>query len=136
MSDDDKDLAKYLGEAVKKDSHPLDLFVRKVVNNILLEFCIPWLTECLEKYTEQDFHDRMNDTLFDFVDDWKTNHAKWFRAFIFGARRLRHAYDWDSKAITERVVAVLTQRQGWTISENEYVRLFHTMEQLRLMIEQ
>lgn len=135
MNEDEKELAKYFADAVQKDSHPLDLFVKKIVNNILLEFCIPWLLSCFEKYNEADFHTRMKDSLFDFINDWEQNHAKRFKAFMLGARRLRSYYDFDSKAITERVVAVLTQRQGWTLTEEETVRLYYTMEALRQRIE-
>ena len=76
----------------------------------------------------------MNDTLFDFINDWEVNHPKKFKAFLIGARRLRYAYDFDSQEITKRVVTIL-QDNGWTIGENEYMRLYFTMEALRVKIE-
>jgi len=133
-SSDSEHLAKSLTEAVKKDGHALDIFVKKIVNSILVDMAIPWLVDCLEKYSEEDFHKKMNDPLFDFVDDWQTNHSKKFKAFIIGARRMRHAYDFNSQVITLRV-SVILKDHGWTIRENEYIRLYATMEQLRGMIE-
>lgn len=134
MVDSNENLAKSLTEAVKKDGHALDLFVRKIVNSILVEMAIPWLVECLQKYSEEDFHKRMADQMFDFVNDWETNHPRKFKAFMLGARKMRHAYDFNSQIITERVVIILKDH-GWTIHENEYIRLYFTMEQLRSMIE-
>jgi hypothetical protein len=131
---DSSKLTKNLTGAIQKDGHALDMFVRKVVSSMLSEFCIPWLVSCLEKYSEDDFHKRMNDQMFDFINDWQTNHHKKFKAFMIGARRMRHAYDFNSEIITARVVVVLTEH-GWTIYENEYIRLYHTMQQLKNLIE-
>jgi len=127
-------LAKSLTETVKKDGHALDIFVRKIVNSMLVDMAIPWLVNCLEKYSEEDFHKKMNDQMFDFVNDWETNHPKKFKAFLLGARKLRHAYDFNSELITAEIVKILTEH-GWTIHENEYIRLWYTMQALRAMIE-
>lgn len=129
-----ENIAKSLTDSIKKDSHALDIFVKKIVNSILVDMAIPWLVDCLEKYSEEDFHKKMNDPLFDFINDWETNHHKKFKAFLIGARRMRHAYDFNSQVITKRVSEIL-QNHGWTIRENEYIRLYVTMEQLRGMIE-
>lgn len=134
MVDSNENLAKSLTEAVKKDGHALDIFVRKIVNSLLVEMAIPWLVECLKKYSEQDFHKRMADPMFDFINDWETNHHKKFKAFMMGARRMRHAYDFNSQVITSRVVDILKEH-GWSIYENEYIRLYFTMEALRGKIE-
>jgi hypothetical protein len=129
-----KDISKYIADGIKKDGHPLDLFIRKVINPILSEFCVPWLVDCLKKYSEEDFHKRMSDNMFDFISDWENNHPKKFKAFLIGARRLRYAYDFNSEEITKRVVTIL-QDNGWIIHENEYVKLYFTMEALRERIE-
>ena len=133
-NDDKNNIAKSLTETIKKDGHPLDLFVKRVVNSMLTEFCIPWLVSCLQKYSEDDFHKRMLDPDFDFVNDWKTNHAKKFKAFILGARRLRYAYDFNSQAITMKVIAIL-ENNDWKIDETETIQLFYTMESLKDLIE-
>lgn len=134
MVDSSDNLTKSLTDSVKKDGHALDIFVKKIVSSLLSEFAIPWLVDCLEKYSEKDFHDRMADPMFDFVNDWQTNHSRKFKAFMMGARRMRHAYDFNSDVITARVAAILKEH-GWTIHDNEYIRLWHTMQQLKMMIE-
>ena len=131
---DSSKLTKNLTDSIQKDSHALDIFVRKVVSSMLSEFCIPWLVSCLEKYSEEDFHKRMADPLFDFISDRETNHHKKFKAFMIGARRMRHTYDFNSQVITTQVIKILTEH-GWTIHETEHVRLYYTMESLKQMIE-
>ena len=136
MSEFNDKLADTLSNVIQKDSHPLDLFVKRVVNNVLSTYVIPWLVECLEKYSEEDFHQKMSDQTWDFITDWQTNHAKRFKAFIWGARRLRYAYDFDSRAITKAVVAQVLEKHGWTVSETETIQIYYTLEKLREMIEQ
>lgn len=133
-SSNDEKIAKTLTESIRKDGHPLDLFVKRVVNSMLTEFCIPWLVSCLQKYSEDDFHKRMLDPDFDFISDWKANHAKKFKAFVLGARRLRYAYDFNSQAITMKVIAIL-EDNNWKVNETETIQLFYTMESLKQMIE-
>lgn len=131
---DSVDIAFSLTETIKKDGHPLDLFVKRVVNSMLTEFCIPWLVNCLEKYTEADFHNKMLDPDFSFIDDWRANHTKKFKAFVLGARRLRYAYDFNSQAITMKVITIL-ENNGWSVNDTETIQLFYTMEALKQMIE-
>ena len=130
-----KEIAKDLTEAIKKDNHPLDVFVKKIVNSILVEFAVPWLVDCLKKYEETDFHTKMSDPTWDYINDWETNHHKRFKAFVMGARKLRYAYDFDSQTITSKVVGIL-QDNGWRISDSESIQLYYTMESLRQMIEE
>ena len=134
MSDNSDEITHSLTETIKKEGHPLDLFVKRVVGGVLAEFVVPWLVECLQKYSEEDFHQKMRDNTWDFINDWQQNHHKKFKAFIFGAKRLKYAYDFDSKAITKQVVTIL-EKNGWTIEENETVRLYWTAEEIRQMIE-
>ena len=130
-----KDITNSLTECIKKDQHPLDLFVKRVVGSVLNEFVTPWLVECLQKYSEEDFHSRMTDQSWDFIGDWKQNHPKKFKAFIFGARRLRYAYDFNSKSITTQVVKIL-EENGWKINDTETIQLYYTAESIRQMIEE
>jgi len=129
------DLTKSLCDSVQKNGHPLDLFVKRVVGGVLSEFVVPWLVECLQKYDETEFHTKMYDSTWDFVNDWQSNHPKKFKAFIFGARRLRYAYDFNSKAITEQVVNIL-ENNGWKIDDTESIQLYYTAESIRKMIEE
>lgn len=131
----EQEITKSLTETIKKDNHPLDLFVKKVVGGVLSEFVVPWLVECLQKYDETDFHQKMADQSWDFIDDWKANHHRKFKAFIFGARRLRYAYDFDSKAITEQVVKILGDN-GWSVNDTENIQLYFTCESIRQLIEE
>lgn len=131
----DQDITHSLTECIKKDNHPLDLFVKRVVGGVLSEFVVPWLVDCLQKYDESEFHSRMLDESWDFIGDWKQNHPKKFKAFIFGARRLRYAYDFDAKAITEQIVQIL-EDNGWKINETETIQLYYTAQSIKQMIEE
>lgn len=128
-------LSKSFSDVITKDQHPLDRFVKKVVSSILTEAAVPWLIECLDKYSEEDWHSRMSDPMWDFINDWETNHKRRFKAFMLGARKMRYAYDFNSQTITDKVIEILKRRNGWIIYDDEYVRLYLTLEQLRRMIE-
>src|SRR5215831_16428270 len=121
MSDDN--LANYLAGAANTKSHPLDRFTNRIVTNMLMKFCIPWLSSCLQKYSETEFHMRMSDPYFDFIDDWYSNHPNKYNAFIKAARKMRHRYTYDPEAVTQRVRYVLETRAGWTVYDHELIKL-------------
>lgn len=124
MSDD---IANYLASAAGTKQHPLDRFTNKIVTNLLMRYCIPWLASCLEKYTEEEFHMRMADIYFDFIDDWYSNHPGKYNAFIKGAKKMRHRFTYDPEAITQRVIFILENRGGWHVYDYEVPKLRDTI---------
>ena len=131
----DENLADYLSGAVSPGKqHALDRFTQKVVTNLLMHYCIPWLASCLTRYSEADFHAKMADPSWDFVYDWEINHKDRFHKFIAGARRLRHRFVFDVDAITERVVGSIRMKAGWQIYPYEYMILQDTISRVRDLI--
>lgn len=129
MSDDE--LAGYLSGAAQDNTHPLDRFTQRVITNLLMHYCIPWLVSCIEKYPESYFHQKMLDPSWDFIMDWKINHADKYPRFINGARKLRHRFRFDTDAITDRVIHTIQARAGWTIKSYEYILLKDVIERVR-----
>ena len=130
MSSDDR-LAEYLAGAAQPGTHALDRFTHKVITNLLMHYCIPWLAHCLSSYSEAEFHAKMMDPSWDFITDWKINHADKYPRFINGARRLRHRFTFDVDAITERVVGSIRMQAGWQVYPYEYIILRDTIERVK-----
>lgn len=124
MSDD---ITNYLAGAVNTKQHPLDRFTDKLVTNLLHKLAIPWLVSCLEKYSEEEFHMRMADPYFDFIDDWYSNHPKKYNAFIKGAKKMRHRFTFDVQGITSRVIFVIESKSGWKVYDYEVPKLRDTI---------
>ncbi len=129
MSDDR--LADYLAGAAQPGTHALDRFTHRVITNLLMHYCIPWLAHCLTTYSEADFHARMLDPSFDFISDWRLNHADRYPKFVAGARRLRHRFRFDVDAITERVATSISTQAGWQIYPFEYLILHSTISRVK-----
>jgi hypothetical protein len=120
------DLGDYMADGVENKVHPLDKFVKKFVKSVINSFVVPWLASCLQKYSEADFHLRMQDTSFDFINDWETNHPKKYSSFISKAQKLKHNIDFNEEEVTNRVVGILNA-QGWTVYSYERAKLFNTV---------
>lgn len=124
------DITNYLAGAADNNQHPLDRFTKKIVTNLLSRYCVPWLVSCLEKYSETEFHMRMSDPYFDFIDDWYSNHPKKYNTFIAVAKKMRHRFNYDVAAITERVIFVLGQKAGWQVYDYEKTKLWDTVQRV------
>src|SRR5437899_549772 len=131
MSRDDERLADYLSSGTQVGTHALDKFTQNIVTNLLMHYCIPWLTHCVTRYSEQDFHRKMADPTWDFIMDWQINHADRYPKFIAGARKLRHRFVFNTDVITERVVGSIKMKAGWQIYPYEYMILRDTIERVR-----
>ena len=73
---------------------------------------------------------RMSDPYFDFIDDWWSNHPKKYEGFIKGARKMRHRFNFDVEAITNRVIYVIEKNSGWHIYPTEYSKLRDTIQKV------
>lgn len=123
----------YLADGMKTQSnHPIDRFVRRFVKNMLTEFALPWLGDCLTKYSEAEFHQKMAEG-FDFIGDWRLNHGRKFSAFMMGAKRMKNKFDFDVDEITNKIIVLLNQA-GWTVYQGEYVKLYNTISAVKDMI--
>lgn len=123
----------YLADGMKTQSnHPIDRFVRRFVKNMLTEFALPWLGDCLTKYSEAEFHQKMAEG-FDFISDWQLNHKYKYSMFIKGARRMRNKFEFDVNDITSRVVQLLNQA-GWQVYDFEYNNLWVTINNVKASI--
>ena len=129
-----EDLAKYLAQGASTPKHPLDRFTNRIVTNLLMRYCVPWLEACLTKYSEYDFHMRMLDPSFDFVNDWYTNHPKKYRSFLSGARKLRHRFTFDTDQVLQRVMYAIQVKSGLNIYPSEVIRLRDTIDMVRMEI--
>ena len=130
-SDREKDIGDYLSAGFHK-THPLDRFVSNVVNKILTNYVVPWLCECLVKYSESEFHMKMSQN-FDFIQDWQINHPKRYHMFIRGGRKFKNRVNFDTDEILSRVVTILEQN-GWHVYPNEINKLRYTINQVRMSI--
>ena len=128
----EEETAGYLAEGVNKKGHPLDRFVKRVVTNILIHYAVPWLTECLSKYSNADFHQKMM-LGFDFISDWKMNHPERYEKFIKGAKKMKDSFNFDVDEITNRIVLLLGSK-GWIVYDWEAGRLRQTIYQVKLEI--
>lgn len=129
-----RELADILAAKVipKDSSHSYDATMKGAVTNLLLQGAIPWLASCFEKYSEEQFHQKMAEG-FNFIEDWQQNHKARYTAFIFGAKAIKNRFYWNSGAIVEGVVEML-QRKGWSVYRNEQAELMRTVETVRTEI--
>ena len=129
------DVSDFLTSGIKanKKTHALDTFVSRIVKNIVDTEIIPWLAECLTKYSVLDFHERMLDPNFDFITDWEVHHGTRFKLFIRSWRKFRDKIEFNTAEIVYRIVGVL-QQNGWEVYDFEIKRLFQLIERLRHMI--
>lgn len=131
-----KDIAEDLVDAV--DPRPASRFtktMRGMVTDILMQIAVPWLMECFEKYSEDDFHQKVLYENFDFINDWQVNHPDRYWDFINRARNkvVKHFIDFHVVRITNKVVGLL-QKKGWFIYPQEYDILRDTVRRLRVEI--
>ena len=120
------DLSEYMASGVESKIHPLDKFVKRFVKSVINSFVVPWLASCLQKYSESDFHARMADPNFDFINDWETNHPDKYPNFIRKAQKLKHNIDFNEEEVTNRVVGILNA-QGWMVYGHERDKLYSTV---------
>jgi hypothetical protein len=131
-----RDIAEDLVSTV--DTKPASRFtktMRKVVTDILMDIAVPWLMECFEKYSEQDFHQKVLYEQFDFINDWQVNHPHRYWEFINKARNrvVKQFVDFHVIRITNKIVTLL-QKRGWYIYPQEYDVLKDTVRRLRVEI--
>ena len=115
----DKDLNKYFqdtpGIHLDKKKNRFTNTIRKVLTNWLIAIVVPWLAYCLRKYSEDEFHAKMADSNFDFLVDWKTNHAKRYNDMIRLARKYKNMFVLDEWEVMDRVLTILRTETSWDV---------------------
>lgn len=129
------DLARYLAGGLSTDKmHPLDKFTHKLIMNVLYQIVIPWFVTVITKYPEAYFHQKMADPSWDFIVDWKTNHADKYGKMIHYARKLRRRFHFDTQEVLNRVVGALNEEAGWIIYPEETMQLYDVIDRVRAEI--
>lgn len=131
-----RDIADDLVDAI--DTKPASRFtkhMRGVVTDILMDMAVPWLLRCFQKYSEEDFHQKVLYEGFDFINDWKTNHADWYWDFVNRARNkvVKRFIEFDVDRIAAKVISLL-HKKGWYIYPGEENIIMDTVRRLRLEI--
>lgn len=129
------------GFTPKKEMGRFDRTMSRVITKGVREFVVKWLIECLQKYSEAEFHRRLNPFYciwhnvvhhakdwdrrtcqqFDFIDDMKMNHVEWHAGALKTARRLsyRNWLQFDETEIFQRIEGMLMTKYGWHLLEHE-----------------
>lgn len=102
------------------------------------------LTYYFDKYSEDEFHQKMNNryaikdgkthqnvmlTGFDFIGDFKKFHAMEFRTFIFMFSRHKAVFNFNEERIMTTLVT-LFQTKGWDVSPIEMQGIRTTVRRL------
>jgi hypothetical protein len=109
--------------------------IRKVITNWMLAAVVPWLAYCLQKYSEQDFHTRMDDPSFDFLADWKTFHLQRYNTMLKIAKRWKGIYELDVNEVLDLIVKILNKESGWTVYPWEKLKLLSTIMRVKNEID-
>lgn len=121
----DDDIDDFISQSVAgyRMKSGFDAGIKRTITNLMLRMVAPNLARCFGRYTEQYFHQRLASG-FDFIDDWKANHASDYNKFMWVARRLRHRYDFDENQIYLAVTGLL-QKKGWILYDAEKVVIWN-----------
>jgi hypothetical protein len=128
LEEEEKELS--LIGAVKSKSR-FDAVVNEVVTALLAELIAPWIEHCFNMYSEQYFHQKMNEG-FDFIKDWKTNHPARYSVILRAIRKVRGRIILDEQKILQVVLAEM-RKKDWTVTEPEKARF---IENIRVLIQE
>jgi hypothetical protein len=96
------------------------------------------------KYTEKQFHERMNNQYiildqntgekitclgFDFIGDWRKNHATKLYVFMKMAKTNKDYFTFSEEKILETMTE-LFKAKGWTLLEHERIGIEQTVKRL------
>jgi hypothetical protein len=107
-------------EKLKKTVIPktdFDRPIAAVVGKLFDSYIIPWIRTRFEKYTEEQFHERMVDG-FDFLQDLKVNHPDKYKLCVLSIRPIRNRIIIQKNAIYGGILEIFAQ-YGWTVTDKE-----------------
>lgn len=132
LKEEDKEIADSLANAVKNDCLPkrnrFHSMMASTVTSIMQDLVAPWINQCFEKYTEEEFHDKMYRDKFDFIADWQQNHPTAYKEFLRASRiaNKMHMLNLDHYAIFNVVMEMFNKR-GWFVTDYERIKLLETI---------
>ena len=114
-----------------------------IIRNVSL-IVVPLMQNILTKYSESDFHRKMNGIYtdeyghraygFDFIGDWKKNHPFAFNIAMGFARSYKTRLRFDVTIATELIVDIM-RSWGWSIRSNEVSGIKHLLWRMRKLID-
>lgn len=141
-----KKLDEYLTMGTFKDNNNKFSFRNTFNNNmtgLVQSMITPWMINCLQKYSEQEFHQIMksgNYTYenkqyqgFDFIKDWEINHHRKISMFRKMAKTMKNVINFDDRKFLEKIVTVL-ETQEWNLTVQEIQCLHHTILKVKDII--
>lgn len=112
--------------------------------NYIVEQFFQILVYYFDKYSEKQFHERMNNRYyikdgntgriiqcvgFDYIGDWKKFHKHKFAFFIKSVQINKSYYVFSEEKILETILK-LFHTKGWTVSDNEMLGIRQTVKRL------
>ncbi len=128
---DKENIRKILDELYPNDSGSLRqrYSFARMHNHIMMQMLsmvIGWIVSCFNKYSEEEFHQKMNGFFiyrnttvngFDFIADWEKFHKRKYEAIIKAVRYSKVVL--DKKTVQQGIRRALSEH-GWTIKQHEY----------------
>ena len=132
-------------EATKKKEHDYSFrtFFKSTIDSLTSQF-LSILTYYFDKYSEAEFHQKMNNRYaiidgrtkqrvdlvgFDYLGDFKKHHALKFKTFIFMFGKHKNLFNFNEQRIMTSII-MLFQTKGWQISEQELEGIRMTVRRL------
>lgn len=106
--------------------------MRTMFTKLLMGVVSQSLAYCFGKYTEKDYHSRMEQG-FSFIKDWQDNHADKLTVFVSRARRVRRFLNLDEDDLLRRVEKIMTG-QGWVVTPAERAQILIDLREIKRLI--
>lgn len=154
----DSDMKGQLSSALRAGAVPqqqqksrFDQTMSVIVTSAIDGFAVPWIIKCLKKYTEGEFHYRLNGHFcsihdaahmsftnecipFSFIVDWHLNHKIGYEFFLKQLKLLKRWYEFDIDVIYRNLLQYLSVTWGWQILEHERRQIYKELGQIRNMV--
>ena len=116
--------------------------IQNVISGITV-LIVPFMTNILGKYDEHAFHRAMTQTYkdedgmicngFDFIGDWKRNHALQFSVLVPAARMMRNSLNFNIDIATNLICDIIAS-WGWRLTFNERFAIRHLLNRIKRLI--
>ncbi len=154
----DSNMKSQLSKALRDGAVPqpqnkshFDRAMTGIVTTAIDGFAVPWIIKCLRKYTEAQFHYRLNGHFcsihdaahlqftnqcipFSFIVDWHLNHKTSYSWFLRQLKFLKRWYDFDVDIIYRNLIEYLGGTWGWKLLEHERRQIYKEICQVRNMV--
>lgn len=103
--------------------------ITRIITEFMMSAVVPWFRSCLQKYTQEQFHEYMKNG-FSFIADWKTNHPEKYQTFIGRAKRVKYFIKIDEHDILRRIEVIMA-KEGWMLHESESQMILEDIRRLK-----